>query len=88
MHLELAFNDNVYIEQMAQTTLVRSDALVRNLRDLNKGKMAYEEWSLYRKMFVEYCLEEDRLLMKVPIHPAYSVQDLLRKEFRNRWCSV
>jgi energy-coupling factor transporter ATP-binding protein EcfA2 len=88
MHLEMALNDAVYIEQMAQTTPIRSDGLVRKLRDLNRGKMRHEEWRQYRSAFAEYCLEQDQLLMKVPGHPAYSTQDLLRGDFRTKWCTV
>ncbi|MGH2508323.1 MAG: hypothetical protein ACRDHZ_13110 [Ktedonobacteraceae bacterium] len=86
MHLEMAFNDAVYIEQMPQTAPVRSEELVRKLRDLNRGKMRHDEWRQYRHEFAEYCVQQDALVMKVPSRQAYSTQDLLRREFRGRWC--
>lgn len=86
MHLEMALGDSVYIEQMAQTTPVASEAIVRELRALNNGRMGPGEWLQYRSAFASYCLDQDRRLMRLPSHPAYGTQDSLRRDFEAKWC--
>lgn len=85
MHLEMALNDMVYIEQMAQTTPIRSESTLRNIRGIISKRSGQTEWDKIRKAFSEYCIHEDKLLMNIPLHPSYSSQDALRRDFLSRW---
>lgn len=84
MHFEMAFSDPVYLEQMAQTTPVRSERLIRALFDITSRKMGFNEWNLVKRKFAKYVLEEDGMLLSLPTHPAYNSQRKLRQEFA-RW---
>ena len=85
MHLEMAMNDNVYIEQMAQTTPLRSVDTLKQLQAITAQKMGRNEWEQVRKIFVDYCLKEDAAWMKVPSHPAYAMQACMRNDFAKNW---
>jgi hypothetical protein len=84
MHFEMAFNDPVYIEQMALTTAIRSEPIVRLMRTLVNQKMGTPEWTKVRREFTRYCIAEDNNLLKLPPHPDYAAQGQLRTEFQ-RW---
>jgi energy-coupling factor transporter ATP-binding protein EcfA2 len=84
MHFEMAFNDPVYLEQMAQTTAVRSEKLIRALFDITSRKMGFHEWMLIKRKFAKYILDEDELLISCPAHQAYNSQRKIREEF-TRW---
>ncbi|KDM68185.1 ABC transporter ATP-binding protein [Acidiphilium sp. JA12-A1] len=86
MHFEMALSDPVYIEQMAQTTPVRSYDLILSLRNIMNKKMSYGDWQMLRHEFAEYCLKQDELFIKMPKHKAYNTQGDFRKEFRANWC--
>lgn len=83
-HFEMAFNEPVYVEQMALTTAIRSDDVVRGVRALLDQKMGGAEWDSLRRRFANYCLEEDVQLMNFPTHSDYQSQRQLRREFA-RW---
>lgn len=85
MHLEMALNDGVYLGQMALTTPIRSEVVVREIRDISSKKMDYSDWVNVRKVFAKYCLDQDRVFVSIPNHQAYSTQDILRKDFRSKW---
>lgn len=84
MHFEMSFNDSVYIEQMALTTAIRSEPIIRSMRTTTKGKMSAYEWNSLRREFAQYCVAEDEKLIKLPTHPDYASQNRLRTEFE-RW---
>lgn len=84
MHFEMCFNDSAYLQQMAQTTAIRSEATIRFLRNIMAQKMSFPEWAQVRRIFAEYCLNEDAHLMNTPSHSDYASQTRLRSDFR-RW---
>ncbi len=84
MHYEMSFNDPVYIEQMALTTAIRSDPIVRSMRTIANQKMGTNEWTTLRREFAQYCIAEDNKLLNLPTHPDYASQAQLRTEFQ-RW---
>ncbi|WP_332777070.1 hypothetical protein [Polaromonas sp.] len=86
MHFEMAFNEVVYIEQMALTTPLRSEEFLRGTRGLLAQKMGSSEWTAVRREFARYCLEEDSRLMNFPTHADYQSQVKVRREFE-RWSS-
>ncbi|MHB0668276.1 hypothetical protein [Roseomonas mucosa] len=88
MHVEMCLNDDVYIEQMAQTTPLRSSKAVYAIRGILQGKAGRAEWGKVRKAFGEYCLAEDAKFMDVPQHASYASQDSLRRDFFTRLCAA
>lgn len=84
MHFEMAFNDPVYIEQMALTTYVRSEKLIRDLFSITSRKMNFNEWNLLKRKFAIYVLAEDELLLTCPNHFAYDAQREVRSQF-GKW---
>ena len=84
MHFEMAFGEPVYIEQMALTTAIRSEEVIRGTRGLLSQKIGAGDWATIRREFARYCLEEDSQLMNFPTHVDYQSQQQLRREFR-RW---
>ena len=86
MHFEMAFSDPVYVEQMALTTSVRSEKLIRDLFDITSRKMGVRDWYLVRRRFATYVLDEDTLFMSCPSHSAYDAQRQVRREF-GKWAS-
>lgn len=84
LHFEMCFNDAVYLDQMALTTPMRSDAVVRSLRAVSGKKMGVSEWTELRRGFVQYCVSEDAQLISCPVHPDYTSQSQLRIDFK-RW---
>jgi hypothetical protein len=86
-HIEMCFGDSVYLEQMALTTQMRSEPVVRSLREITCRKMGYPEWCGVRRIFAQYCLDEDALLVSIPTHSDYSSQARIRHEFR-KWTTA
>lgn len=86
MHFEMCINYAVYLEQMALTTPIRSEAKIRSMREATGHKMGVAEWVVVKQEFVEYCLSEDTQLLSCPSHPDYTSQIQLRREFK-RWLS-
>ena len=84
MHYEMSLNDNVYIGQMAQTTPIRSETILRQLKEHFSQKMGTADWGAIRKIFAGYLLDEDSTLMAIPSHQDYRSQSQLRSEF-GRW---
>lgn len=84
IHFEMSFNDPVYIEQMALTTAIRSEPIVRSMRTTMSQKMGVHEWTTLRREFAAYCVAEDKQLLKLPTHADYTSQAQLRTEFQ-RW---
>jgi energy-coupling factor transporter ATP-binding protein EcfA2 len=84
MHFDMAFNDPVYLEQMAQTTGLRSERILDDLRKVLAQRMGGAEWAKIKSIFVKYCLDEDARLMSCPSHMDYESQIRLRAELR-RW---
>ena len=77
----MAFNDPVYIEQMALTTAIRSERALGIMGGAYGQKMGVYEWRQLRNIFSKYCLEEDARLVTCPSHDAYGSQAQLRREF-------
>lgn len=84
MHFDMAFNDSVYIEQMALTTAIRSESVLSTMGGAYGQKMGVHEWRQLRSIFSKYCLEEDARLVTCPTHGDFDSQALLRREF-SRW---
>lgn len=83
-HFWMSFNDQVYLEQMAFCTGMRSDVDAGKLRDISNRRMRPMDWSEIRIVFSRYCLNEDQKFMSIPTHSAYESQKEMRAEF-SKW---
>lgn len=83
-HLDMALNDNIYVSEMAQITSLRSEKTVSQLRSLLEQRYS-TPWDKIIKTFILYCLDEDKKLLHLPSHSAYTSQATLRKDLHSKW---
>ena len=87
IHLEMLFNDQQYINQMAMRTAIRSQAIADKIRTLTQATFPRDGsvWREVSLVFTEYLLSEDEALMQLPKDMAYESQRALRAELKARW---
>jgi energy-coupling factor transporter ATP-binding protein EcfA2 len=85
-HFWMAFNDKVYIEQMALCTGLRSDVDAGKLRGIMGRRMKPVDWDEIRIIFSRYCLGQDKKFISIPAHESYDSQREMRAEF-DKWTS-
>jgi cold shock CspA family protein len=85
MHYEMATTDPIYVSQMAFATPMRVASVVDRIRTIKNGPMSASEWAAVRKIFLLYCLGEDRAPARVPNDPMYNGQRQLRRDLFHRW---
>jgi hypothetical protein len=83
-HMELALRDPIYVAQMACTTAMRNEDIVRIIRESLYDKKG-SDWDGLRKSFISYCLDQDHIFITVPSDDSYGGQQLLRAELKRRW---
>jgi hypothetical protein len=74
MHYEMALSDSIYVGQMAFASPLRAPSVVDRLRDLKRGKMGVPEWNEVRRVFILYCLAQDRTFARIPRDDIYNGQ--------------
>jgi hypothetical protein len=89
MHLELVFNDDQYMNQMAMRTSIRSQSVAEKIRATALAfPRGAQPWRDLASAFAEYVLSEDASIMTIPRDPAYDSQRSLRADFRSRWITA
>lgn len=87
MHYEMALRDVVYVSEMALATPIRSEVAVDKMRAIKNGvgAMNADHWREICKIFVDYCLTEDKTFMVLPGDPMFAGQHQLRADLAGKW---
>ncbi|MBD2296417.1 hypothetical protein H6G06_23775 [Anabaena sphaerica FACHB-251] len=85
IHIEMIMNDEIYISQMALVTEIRDISVVEKIRKLGQqGLNAREYWNGVISTFIEYCLEEDKIFVRLPKDNLYRSQQVIIDEL-SKW---
>lgn len=85
MHYEMATTDLLYVSQMAFSTALRSTSVVDKLLAIKNGYMSNKAWVEVRRIFMIYCMAQDRSMARVPTDKIFDGQRQLRKDLQQRW---
>lgn len=85
MHYEMATTDLLYVSQMAFSTSLRATSVVEKLGAIKRGFMANKEWVEIRRIFLVYCMAQDRSLARLPNDKIFDGQRQLRQDLQQRW---
>ncbi len=86
MHLDLLLHEPTYLVQMALVTGIRNKNLSSEIASMNRSKLSLEDkYFQIRKLFIDYCLEQDRRFISLPSNENYYgqvslIEQLERKE--------
>ncbi|MEA1086381.1 cold shock domain-containing protein [Sphingomonas sp. CD22] len=87
MHYEMALRDAVYVSEMAFATPIRSEAAIDQMRAIKNGggAMRTDQWREICKIFINYCIAEDRAFLVLPGDPMFGGQHQLRADLAALW---
>lgn len=85
MHYEMSTTDLLYVSQMAFSTSLRATSVVEKLAAIKNGYMANKEWIEIRRIFLVYCMAQDRTMARVPNDKIFDGQRQLRQDLQRRW---
>lgn len=85
MHVEMALTDPIYLVQMAYDTPIRSNDTLSKLRELKSSNLDSKGWDELRRTFIEYCINEDKRIFRIPLDTAYEEQKKFIDELQERW---
>jgi len=87
MHYEMSTTDPIYLRHMALTTPIRTTSVVDRLKAVrgDGAEITGSDWNNIRRVFVLYCMGQDRLYVKVPIDPIYNGQRQLVRDLNGKW---
>lgn len=86
MHLTLALENLIYIDQMALITPTRERKLATEIYSTQAGKGPNaEKWRQVENMFIRYCIKQDRQFVTVPKDSNYDGQRNIVGDLANRF---
>jgi len=85
MHYEMATTDLLYVSQMAFSTSLRATSVVEKLAAIKNGYMTNKEWIEVRRIFLVYCIAQDRSQARIPTDKIFDGQRQLRRDLQQRW---